>query len=69
VFRRRRRLKRVANSTLKVEYVCPRCKAVLRVPHRMVKDFSPGGKEYHKGGSTSFVCIKCGAMIPLRNGE
>ena len=57
----------MVNSTSLVEFVCPQCKYVLRVPRQVVKDFSPGGKEYHKGGETSFVCNKCGTMIQLKS--
>lgn len=53
-------------STSLVEHVCPQCKSVLRVPQQIVRSFSPGGMEYHKGGKTSFVCVKCGAMIPMQ---
>lgn len=68
MFRRRKGQGNTDSSTSLVEYVCPECRGVLRVPHQIVRDFSPGGKEYHKGGETSFVCIKCGGMIPIRRG-
>ncbi len=69
MYRRKRRQKSVGRSTSIVEYVCPQCKFILRIPQQVVRDFSLGGKEYHKGGETSFVCIKCRAMIPMQRGK
>ena len=40
----------------KVSFICPHCKNEIVVPFSIVKDFSPGGKEYHPGGTSSLVC-------------
>ena len=69
MFGRKRRPKSVDSLASLVKYVYPQCKAVLKVPCQAVRDFSPGGKEYHKGSEASFVCIKCGAMIPVDTGS
>jgi predicted RNA-binding Zn-ribbon protein involved in translation (DUF1610 family) len=49
-----------------VKFVCPPCKIVLRVPSEVMRDFSPGGKEYHEGGTSSLVCPRCGGLIELK---
>ena len=49
----------------KVSFICPHCKSEIVVPSSVVRDFSPGGKEYHTGGTSSLVCPNCKELIKI----
>ena len=49
----------------KVSFICPDCKNKIVIPSSVVRDFSPGGKEYHPGGTSSLVCPVCRGLIKI----
>lgn len=49
----------------KVSFICPDCKNEIVIPSSVVRDFSPGGKEYHPGGTSSLVCPICRGFIKI----
>lgn len=49
-----------------IKYVCPQCKHEFGVPASWIREFYPGGKEYHNGGNSYLNCPKCREMIELK---
>jgi len=45
---------------------CPECGVEFEVASKIIGEFPPGGKEYHKGGTSHVVCPHCGGLIELR---
>ncbi len=52
-------------SATKVAIMCPECKKKIIIPKQVVIDFSPGGKEYHKGGRSDMMCPACDGLINI----
>lgn len=52
-------------SDTKVRVKCSECQMYIIIPRQVVIDFSPGGKEYHKGGRSDLLCPNCGESINI----
>ena len=61
-FKKRRKSEKKSSQVL-INYYCPNCKNKQAVPNQTVYDFTKG-KHSHPGGTTAFVCTKCGS--PMR---